>query len=65
MHLLNSIKCYGIIYYNCVHLIPEIKNVCIYALHVQTEGTFGYIGHQWCEGWEESMRSGSVTYSVF
>jgi hypothetical protein len=24
-------------YYNCVNLIPEIKNVCIYTLHVQTE----------------------------
>jgi hypothetical protein len=27
--------------YNFVHLIPEIKNVCIYTLHAQTEGKFG------------------------
>jgi hypothetical protein len=48
-------------YYNCVNLIPEIKNWCIYILHVQTEGKFGKIGHKWFELWEESTCSGSVT----
>jgi hypothetical protein len=53
-----------IMYYNCANLIPENK-ICIYTLHVLTEGKFGYIGRQWFEGWDESTCGGSVIYSVF
>jgi hypothetical protein len=40
-----------IMYYNCINLIPEIKNV--YTL----KASLGNYGHQWFDGWEESDRN--------